>query len=81
MSKIWIGCAATAATLAALIVGPGQAAQKVAAAEATSAAVRADTQALYAPAPQARAAQQANSVEQPARAVRVVYPSPFSAQR
>ncbi|MER2267461.1 hypothetical protein [Methylobacterium oxalidis] len=80
MSKIWIGCTAAAATLAALIVDPGQAAQQIAAAE-PAAVTAPEVKLAQAPVPQPQAIRQASSAEQPARAVRVVYPSHYSAQR
>ena len=74
--KVWIACVATAAALVAVVVGPGQAAPRATAAPAQAAVKVAEARPTQEP-----VVQQAVLQEQPARVVRVVYPSPFSAQR
>lgn len=83
-NTIWFGCAGAAALLAAFIVGPGQAAPQLSSAapiraEVTSTAKR--TQVAVQEVAQPAMAQPASRQEPAARPVRVVYPSPFSAQR
>ncbi|CAO4157210.1 hypothetical protein DHODJN_25580 [Methylorubrum extorquens] len=83
-NTIWFSCAGTAALLAAFIVGPGQAAPQVSAAtlrRAEITRVAKPTQVAARAVVQPTAAQPASRQEPAARTVRVVYPSPYSAQR
>ncbi|MER2269458.1 hypothetical protein [Methylobacterium oxalidis] len=83
MNKIWFGCAGTAAVLAALIVAPGQAAPQL----PSTAPIRAEIARAAKPTQVAvqevvqPATVQLPSRETSARPLRVVYPSPYSAQR
>jgi hypothetical protein len=84
-NKIWLGYAGMAASLAAFIIGPGQAAPQ---ASAPAASARAEAPSPAKPTHVAvhdmvqTAAVLAAAAQGPAaRPVRVVYPSHFSAQR
>ncbi|AWN44047.1 hypothetical protein [Methylobacterium durans] len=83
MNKIWIGCAGTAAVLAALLVAPGQAAPQA----PVAAPIRAELARAVKPTQVAvqevvqPATVQLPSRETSARPVRVVYPSPYATQR